>query len=814
MTTFFREVQTSIESALDAQKGENTYKVESSEAKNTYWKFTADKNYLAKVSPLSGSSNVPTVFTSVEGTDSLTLGGAGLKYPSKAYALEKGKTYYFIMNMTGESGFKLDLSEMYSYGKGLSQENPAELKLGEELYLGNPLGAQYESTTAYITYTAEKTAQLQISFSGYVPNATVNGTTVTTYDQTTGAYMLKASVEKGQTYSIALNLQGGVVANSKLVEVKAGSLEMPFALNEGENKVPAEMGDYYFTYTPTKTGYLNISSDAVLAGGQVKVYTSLSNITYQQVAASSEAGTYNVRVEIPYTGSTYYIVVNKLQDSATEDVIKAEMQDYQPGETVNTAFELTELPVENTLPSAKGTYYYKLTVPANTEMFVTVETDATLDAATSILFYNQQNGEYGAATVKDGLLKTYVGGQSYDITYILKVTANEDNPLAFKVSYLDVEKGSLVTNPAEAVAGENEITIEGTEYFKYTATKDGKLNVEVEPGVTVSFPRGTGQWDGEYNAINKGTDFFIEATAGTTYLIKVSGAAEGTTMYLEEKEFSAGESRTNPIVMEGDEYTLTKAGAADLWLQYNVTEDGVLDFACDHGYNGGSDRIEIIKNQEPYGTTMMGTETVGNVSTTVFKGKVTVSKGDKLYIHCVLAGQVTGSKIKFTKHEAEPGETVTNPLVITKGKTVTITGASRSTPVWLKASLPAGKTTFRLSGYLMTSLYNSLEDAKNGANAEEVRTNYVQMPDGSYVYEFTKDMAEAGDVYFQFVDSYGATGFTWMDDDATGIWNIEAAGDSKVSIFKMDGTQVNQIPGNGVYIIKSNGKTKKVIIKK
>ena len=806
--------QTSIESALDAQKGENTYKVESSEAKNTYWKFTADKNYLAKVSPLSGSSNVPTVFTSVEGTDSLTLGGAGLKYPSKAYALEKGKTYYFIMNMTGESGFKLDLSEMYSYGKGLSQENPAELKLGEELYLGNPLGAQYESTTAYITYTAEKTAQLQISFSGYVPNATVNGTTVTTYDQTTGAYMLKASVEKGQTYSIALNLQGGVVANSKLVEVKAGSLEMPFALNEGENKVPAEMGDYYFTYTPTKTGYLNISSDAVLAGGQVKVYTSLSNITYQQVAASSEAGTYNVRVEIPYTGSTYYIVVNKLQDSATEDVIKAEMQDYQPGETVNTAFELTELPVENTLPSAKGTYYYKLTVPANTEMFVTVETDATLDAATSILFYNQQNGEYGAATVKDGLLKTYVGGQSYDITYILKVTANEDNPLAFKVSYLDVEKGSLVTNPAEAVAGENEITIEGTEYFKYTATKDGKLNVEVEPGVTVSFPRGTGQWDGEYNAINKGTDFFIEATAGTTYLIKVSGAAEGTTMYLEEKEFSAGESRTNPIVMEGDEYTLTKAGAADLWLQYNVTEDGVLDFACDHGYNGGSDRIEIIKNQEPYGTTMMGTETVGNVSTTVFKGKVTVSKGDKLYIHCVLAGQVTGSKIKFTKHEAEPGETVTNPLVITKGKTVTITGASRSTPVWLKASLPAGKTTFRLSGYLMTSLYNSLEDAKNGANAEEVRTNYVQMPDGSYVYEFTKDMAEAGDVYFQFVDSYGATGFTWMDDDATGIWNIEAAGDSKVSIFKMDGTQVNQIPGNGVYIIKSNGKTKKVIIKK
>ncbi len=210
----------------------------------------------------------------------------------------------------------------------------------------------------------------------------------------------------------------------------------------------------------------------------------------------------------------------------------------------------------------------------------------------------------------------------------------------------------------------------------------------------------------------------------------------------------------------------------------------------------------------------MGTETVGSVSTTVYKGKVIVSKGDKLYIHCVIAGKLPVTKIKFTKHEAEPGETLTDPLVLTKGKTVTITGASRSTPVWMKASLPAGTTTFRLSSYLMTALYNSLEDAKNGANAEEVRANYVQLPDGSYVYEFTKEMATAGDVYFQFVDSYGATNFTWMDNEATGIWNIEAAGDSKVSIFKMDGTQVNQISGNGVYIIKSNGKTKKIVVKK
>ena len=148
------------------------------------------------------------------------------------------------MNMTGESGFNLDMSELSSYGKGLSQDNPAELKVGEELYLGNPLGAQYENTTAYVTYTAEKTAQLQLAFSSYVSGDTVNGNNVSTvYDQATGGYVLKVSVEKGKTYTIALNLQGSVVADSKLVEVKAGSLEMPFVLNECENKVPVEKGD-------------------------------------------------------------------------------------------------------------------------------------------------------------------------------------------------------------------------------------------------------------------------------------------------------------------------------------------------------------------------------------------------------------------------------------------------------------------------------------------------------------------------------------------------------------------------------------------
>ena len=48
----------------------------------------------------------------------------------------------------------------------------------------------------------------------------------------------------------------------------------------------------------------------------------------------------------------------------------------------------------------------------------------------------------------------------------------------------------------------------------------------------------------------------------------------------------------------------------------------------------------------------------------------------------------------------------------------------------------------------------------------------------------------------------------------SGISHIETATDSKPAIYTINGTKINSITGSGVYIIKSNGKTKKVVIKK
>lgn len=819
--------QTSIETALDAVNGTNTYTVDGTESQTIYWKFTADKNYLATVSPLSGKYDMPSVLVEKDGQE-VQLAGASLNYPNKGFALKEGETYYFTLKNTGEVGFNLALSEASNFGLGLTEDSPLELKLGEQQFLGDPYSTkQYDSRSFYATYTAEKDGQLQISLASYMQNAVVNGVTVqANYDQTTGGYVLKIGVETGKTYSIKFNLQGSNVATSKVVDVVKGSIEAPFDLKQGENTVPAAMGDYYFTYTPTEAGYLTLTSDAVLAGGQVKVYRSLSDVTYGNVTGSSETGSYNVRVEIPYTGNTYYIVVKKLQDSENADVLNADMQAYQPGETINNPIVLNELPADQTLPQAKGKYYYQLNIPANTNKFVVVKTKADLDASTSIIFYNRNNGTYNAPKVENGELKSYVGN-TYDATYILECTSNEESPLSFNISYQDVEKGSLITSPVEAEDGYNTITMDGTEYFSYTATKDGKLSIDVEPGVTVSFPRGTDSWSGEYTAIVSGSTYSIEATKGTTYLIKLTGVQEGTGFNLEETEFAAGESRSNPIVMTDNTYKLGNS-ANNLWLEYDAKEDGILDFACDVPYGGGSERIEVIKNNDQYGSTMMSTETVGSESNTVYKGRITVAAGDKLYIHCQINSTKNASgeagTISFTQHEAQPGETVTSPLVLEKDNVVTISNPSYDTPVWVKVELPAGSTDLQFTGYINGEVYTSVEDASEGRNGQGVYSqqvyadaNYTPAKDseGNDIFKWTQYMGEAGTVYFKFTRTGGDSQVKMrFYQVASGISSIEAIGDSKVSVYRLDGTKVDKVSGNGVFIIKSNGATKKIVIKK
>lgn len=599
---------------------------------------------------------------------------------------------------------------------------------------------------------------------------------------------------------------------SELADTQEGTPDKPFVLKEGENTVPAEAGEYYYSYTLSKTGYLNITSDEKLEDGKVSVYTNIfSAQNKRNAAAESATGSFNVRTEIKIARGTYYIVVNKKTATAKAETFNVKMEDYQPGETAGTAIpvNVSDVATTVTLPKAKGTIYYSIMVPANTDKFLVVESTTTLSEESSA-YVNIGTSEWGAAYMKNNIIRKDVKNTA-DQTYLLIVNSNEEYPLCFKISYADIEKGAVATNPKEAQPGQNTIDFDGTEYYTYKATKSGKLAIEVSDGGKVTFPLSATGY-GVNDTYQKGNTYFIEATKGKEYLITISDVKKGSTFNLAETEFEAGELRSNPIVMTEDTYTLGE-DTNNLWLKYTVTKTGVIDFSSDVPFDDNY-FIGIAKNRADAATSMANDiqdeSTLNNKKpkrTKLYQSTFEVTEGDVLYIQAIMPGDVKGKKITLTQRTPEAGETINNPIILTKGKTINVAKASLMKPIWVKTNLVKGDT-FEVAGGSATPIYNC-KPSGDGITYEG--TSVVWDKSGT---KFTVDPKTVGEVTFMIGYAEGNATLTFIDPTGSGISHIENATDSKPAIYTINGTKINNITGSGVYIIKSNGKTKKVVIKK
>ena len=802
-----------FERPLSVSQGNNLYSAP--QAGNVYWVFKADQDYIATVGNYDGGEH-PSVALLKDGAAKPTnIGGTFTPdYDGKIYAFEKGKTYYFILNAAGaaELGFTLKLEATKNVGKGLTEADPLEIKLGETQVIGNPALEGTGSINSYATYKAEKDGQLQIKTEQNVYKATVNGTVISAVTEN-GKKIFKIKTEKGQVYNINFQLSIPVVIiTSEVVDVKEGSFDMPYVLKEGENTIPAEAGKYYFSYALTKKGYLNITSKEKIEGGKLSVYRNQFNAKSETNAVvESATGTFDVRTEIASTYGTYYIVVNKTTKTETPSTFKMQMEDYQAGETADTAIPVTvsETAKAITLPGAKGKYFYTFTVPANTKKLLTVESPAALNEGTSA-YVNTREGTYGATYMEYQIIKRDVNSTN-EQKYYLVVTSNEATPLTLNIKYADVEKGSLITEPKEAVLGSNIIDFDGTEYYTYKATQDGKLAVTVEDGVTVTFPTNTSGY-GSYDTYLKDNTYSIQATKGTTYNIVFKNVKKGSTFTLEETQFAAGEVRKNPIVMTGDSYTLGE-NANNLWLKYEVTKTGVIEFSCDAPFSW-SNFIGIAKNNGKAPVSMA--EQIQDESTLdqakptridVYHAVFSVKEGDALYIQVSIEGDATGKKLTFTQRASKPGETIDNPIELKKGETLDVSKASLNNPIWVKARLTVGKNEFQNvdGGNFTPQQFCRLED--DGIT-------YSGMPITWEGNSFIKEKTKEEDFIFMISYAEGKAKVKFVDDNTSGISNIELVPDSAPGIYTINGTKINSITGSGVYIIKSNGKTKKVVIKK
>ena len=799
---------------LTPTAGNNSYPVES---KGTiYWKFVADADYIATFGQYE-SSDVPMVAFESNGRPSYINGVTAADGVTKIFALEKGKTYYFTIDAEakGEVGFSLKLDKTENLGAGLTADKPVEIKLGATQVLGNPCYPEdsWDDTKVYTTYKAEKDGQFQIKTEQYVSSANVNGTAVSAETTANDEKVFKINTKAGNTYAINFTFSiPFFVATSEVVEVKEGAIDMPYALKEGENSIPAEAGKYFFTYKPEKTGFLNITSGAESAGNKVSIYRNKINATNGNNAVGESAdGSYSVRAELASNYYTYYIVVDKTTATAKAETFNVKMEDYKPGETLGTAIpvNVSETATAITLSGAKGKYYYTFTVPANTKKFITVESPVALSEGTSA-YVNTQEGSYKATNMKNQIIKRDVTN-TREQKYYLIVTSNEAAPLTFNIRYADIEKGSVITEPKEAKLGQNTIDFDGTEYYTYKATKSGKLAIEVSDGAKVTFPiSATGY--GVNDTYQKGNTYFIQATKDKEYLITISDVKKGSTFNLAETDFEAGELKSNPIVMTEGTYTLGE-NTGNLWLKYEVTQSGVIDLACDVPFNDDF-FLGVIKNNSQAPTSMA--DDIQNESTLnenepqrikLYQSTFEVSSGDILYIQAIMPGDVKGKKITLTQRTSEAGETINNPIILTKGKTINVAKASLMKPIWVKANLVNGDN-FEVAGGSATPIYNC-KPSGDGITYEG--TSVVWAESGT---KFTVDPKTVGEVTFMIGYAEGNATLTFIDPTGSGISRIELIPDSAPAIYTINGTKINSITGSGVYIIKSNGKTKKVVIKK
>lgn len=804
-----------FEQPLSVSPGDNHYNT--AQAGDVYWVFKADQDYIATIKNYNGGE-LPQLAVLKDGETQPTniLGTTASNREDKIYAFEKGKTYYFCINATGagDLGFTIELEATQNVGKGLTENDPVEIKLGEKQVIGTPAAyeEEFNEIKAYATYKAEKDGQLQIKTEQRTDRVTVNGTTISA-GQDNGKNVFKINTEKGQVYNIDFQLSIPVaIITSDVVVVKEGSFDMPYVLKEGENTIPAEAGKYYFSYKLTKKGYLHITSSEKVENAKLSVYGNQVHAKSEKNAvAESAEGILDVRTEIASTYGTYYVVVNKTAKTDKPSTFKMQMEDYKPGETAGTAIpvDVTETAKAITLPGAKGKYFYAITVPANTKKLLTVESPAALSEGTSV-YVNTSEGTYGKTEMENQIIKRDVTS-TREQKYYLVVTSNEAAPLTLNIKYADAEKGSLITAPKEAIIGSNIIDFDGTEYYTYKATQDGKLAVTVEDGVTVTFPTNTSGY-GSYDTYLKDNTYSIQATKGTTYNIVFKNVKKGSTFTLEETQFAAGEVRKNPIVMTGDSYTLGE-NANNLWLKYEVTKTGVIEFSCDAPFSW-SNFIGIAKNNGKAPVSMA--EQIQDESTLdqakptridVYHAVFSVKEGDALYIQVSIEGDATGKKLTFTQRASKPGETIDNPIELKKGETLDVSKASLNNPIWVKARLTVGKNEFQNvdGGNFTPQQFCRLED--DGIT-------YSGMPITWEGNSFIKEKTKEEDFIFMISYAEGKAKVKFVDDNTSGISNIELVPDSAPGIYTINGTKINSITGSGVYIIKSNGKTKKVVIKK
>ena len=823
--------QSSEETALELQGGENPWTLDAPGG-YAYWYYTPTENTLLTVSPSAGYISVYTYDGEGDAATQVYLRGVNPSQQTSIFSLESGRRYYVQAGGSDTGTLTAEIATGENIGKGLSADDPMPIVVGEEAYMGSSIVAG-SNLTSYAEYTATEDGVLQLTLTTYV-QVSVNGGAPTYAESVSSSeYVYKFPVENGQTYDLTFTHYGPFILTAEVTHPVEGTLDMPFTLVEGDNELPAEAGEYWYTFTNTSTGYGVINGGDGLRA-QVKVYNNKANIDYGQTYAESLQGSFDVRFELPYPGTTYYIWVNRGISVDQPSTLTFTVEDYKQGEREDNPIVLESLPATETTSNAGGTYYYAVDVPAGEHKFLNVEALSEItNTATSVAVYVQGNS-YNA-TSGNASVRAEVNGGTSGQRYIIRWTSSESSPIEFTASFEDIRQGDLISEPLDAVLGTNEIDADGTRYYKYTPTKNCKLVLAGTIEMAVSFSVYSYGYYTPVTASQTGAEYSLTATEGTEYYIQIDNAKAGDEFTLAEAEFEQGETRDNPVIVEDGKFTFGAETYGDYWLQYTADRAGKLVIESDVPYNY-TERMQYGRSTDSYLSDMVMSSYDGSTSTTVYGAEVSVAAGDVFLVNLKMAAPHEGCVITFTIRDFEAGESASTAIELQKDETVAVPSVSRTAPMWYKVSLPeACNITITADNFISGYWYQGLESTTG--SGEYMTFNY-SYDEETYVttYTFTKEVAAAGDYYIMIDQCYGNTNMTFTSDGTSGIGSVGTgssisvnggtlninADNADVRVYTVSGAAVvsEKVSGSasfrldkGIYIVKINNTVKKVIVK-
>lgn len=823
--------QSSEETALELQGGENPWTLDAPGG-YAYWYYTPTENTLLTVSPSAGYISVYTYDGEGDAATQVYLRGVNPSQQTSIFSLESGRRYYVQAGGSDTGTLTAEIATGENIGKGLSADDPMPIVVGEEAYMGSSIVAG-SNLTSYAEYTATEDGVLQLTLTTYVQVSVNGGAPTSAESVSSGEYVYKFTVENGQTYDLTFTHYGPFILTAEVTHPVEDTLDMPFTLVEGDNELPAEAGEYWYTFTNTSTGYGVINGGEGLRA-QVKVYNNKANIDYGQTYAESLQGSFDVRFELPYPGTTYYIWVNRGISVDQPSTLTFTVEDYKQGEREDNPIVLESLPATETTSNAGGTYYYAVDVPAGEHKFLNVEALSEItNTATSVAVYVQGNS-YNA-TSGNASVRAEVNGGTSGQRYIIRWTSSESSPIEFTASFEDIRQGDLISEPLDAVLGTNEIDADGTRYYKYTPTKNCKLVLAGTIEMAVSFSVYSYGYYTPVTASQTGAEYSLTATEGTEYYIQIDNAKAGDEFTLAEAEFEQGETRDNPVIVEDGKFTFGAETYGDYWLQYTADRAGKLVIESDVPYNY-TERMQYGRSTDSYLSDMVMSSYDGSTSTTVYGAEVSVAAGDVFLVNLKMAAPHEGCVITFTIRDFEAGESASTAIELQKDETVAVPSVSRTAPMWYKVSLPeACNITITADNFISGYWYQGLESTTG--SGEYMTFNY-SYDEETYVttYTFTKEVAAAGDYYIMIDQCYGNTNMTFTSDGTSGIGSVGTgssisvnggtlninADNADVRVYTVSGAAVvsEKVSGSasfsldkGIYIVKINNTVKKVIVK-